>query len=120
MRVLMLVSLLLVGAVTSASAADVEANKRLFRDFVETVINKRQLAEADRYFTTNFIEHNPNLGQGLAGRKQFLAAVFAGFSDYHGEIDQIVAEGDRLAVRILWSGTQDGPFLGRPPTGNKV
>ena len=32
----------------------------------------------------------------------------------------MVAEGDRLAVRIVWTGTQDGPFLGRPATGNKL
>ena len=44
----------------------------------------------------------------------------AGFSDYRGDIVEILAEGDKVAVRTQWSGTQDGPFLGLPPSGNKV
>jgi steroid delta-isomerase-like uncharacterized protein len=118
MRALILASLILTGMCTTASAADVEANKQLYRDFLETVVNKRQPAAADRYVAEDLIEHNPNLKQ--AGRKQFLASVLAGFSDYHGEIQEILAEGDRVVVHTLWTGTQDGPFLGRPASGAKL
>jgi len=117
MRTLILASLILAVAST-ASAADLEANKRLYRDFVETVINKRQPDAADRYMAEGLIEHNANIA--AAGRKQFLAAVLAGFSDYHGEIQEILGEGDRIVVRTLWTGTQDGPFLGLPPSGRKL
>ena len=118
MRSLILASLILAGACATASAADLEANKQLYRDFLETVINKRQPAAADRYVAEGLIEHNPNLR--AAGRKQFLANVLAGFSDYHGDIQEILAEGDKVVVRTLWTGTQDGPFLGRPASGAKV
>jgi predicted ester cyclase len=117
MRALLLSSLI-VAVASTASAADLEANKKLYRDFLETVINKRQPDAADRFVADNLIEHNANIAQ--AGRKKFLTAVLAGFSDYHGEIQEIVAEGDRLVVRTLWTGTQDGPFLGLPASGNKV
>jgi predicted ester cyclase len=120
MRMLFVISLLLIGSLAPASAADVEANKKLYREFIETVFNKRQPQALDRYVAEGLIEHNPNIPAGLEGRKQFVAAVLAGFSDYHAEIDQIVAEGDRIVVRVIWTGTQDGPFLGRPATGNKV
>ena len=106
--------------IPSAWAADAEANKQLVRTFIEEVMNKRQPAAADRFLVANFVEHNPNLPQGRDGRKQFVAAVLAGFSDYHGEIVEILAEGDKVVVRTQWSGTQDGPFLGLPPSGNKV
>ena len=101
-----------------ASAADVEANKKLYRDFIETVINKRQPDAAGRFMSDGLIEHNANIAQ--VGRGKFLAAVLAGFSDYHGEIQDIVAEGDKIVVRTLWTGTQDGPFLGLPPSGRKL
>jgi predicted SnoaL-like aldol condensation-catalyzing enzyme len=104
----------------SAWAADGEANKKLVRALIEEVMNKRQPAAVDRFLATDFIEHNPNLPQGRDGRKQFVAAVLAGFSDYRGEIVEILAEGDKVVVRTQWSGTQDGPFLGLPPSGNKV
>jgi len=117
MRPLLLASLILAVAST-ASAADLDVNKKLYRDFLETVINKRQPDAADRFVAENLIEHNANIAQ--AGRKKFLAAVLAGFSDYHGEIQDILAEGDKIVVRTVWTGTQDGPFLGLPPSGRKL
>src|SRR5262252_10678990 len=91
-------------ATTTASAADVEANKKLVRSFIEEVWNKRQPANVDRFIASDYIEHNPNLPPGRDGRKGFVAAVQAGFSDYRGEIAEILAEGDRVVVRIQWSG----------------
>ena len=124
MRLAMLAALSAVATLASlapaASAADVEANKKLVRTYIEEVFNKRQPAEMDRFLVADFVEHNPNLPQGRDGRKQFVAAVLAGFSDYRGEIVEILAEGDKVVVRTQWSGTQDGPFLGLPPSGNKV
>jgi steroid delta-isomerase-like uncharacterized protein len=105
---------------TSASAADADANKKLVRSFIEEVWNKRQPAAVDRFIASDFIEHNPNLPPGRDGRKGFVAAVQAGFSDYRGEIVELLAEGDKVVTRVQWSGTQDGPFLGLPASGNKV
>jgi steroid delta-isomerase-like uncharacterized protein len=123
MRLPMLVALCAVAVLATnpaARAADLEANKTLVRSFIEEVVNKRQPAAVDRFLAADFIEHNPNLPKGRDGRKEFAAALQAGFSDYRGEIVEIVAEGDKVVVRTQWSGTQDGPFLGLPPSGNKV
>jgi predicted ester cyclase len=81
---------------------------------------RRQPAAVERFVASDFIEHNPNLPPGRDGRKGFVTAVQAGFSDYRGEIVELLAEGDRVVMRVQWSGTQDGPFLGLPPSGNKV
>ena len=104
-----------------ASAADLEANKLLIRGYIEEVFNKHQPAASDRFVATDFIEHNPRLPHnGLAGVTRFVTKVFAAFSDYHGEIQNIVAEGDDVAARIQWTGTNDGPYEGRPATGNRL
>ena len=103
-----------------ALAAEIDGNKQLYRNFIEDVWNKRRPSAIDDYLAPDFVEHNPNLPPGLDGRKRFVTAVQAGFSDYRAEIQEIVAEGDRVVARVLWTGTQDGPFLGRPATGNKV
>lgn len=112
--------LLLVKLAIPAMAGDLSANKHLVRDYIDNAINKRQPETAERYFAANYIEHNPHLPAGIAGKKQFITAVLKGFSDYHGEIEAIMAEGDEVVTRTLWTGTQDGPFLGRPATGKKV
>ena len=104
----------------AAVAADVEANKQLYRTYIEESWNKHDPAAADRFVASDLVEHNPRLPAGLAGRKQFMASVLAAFSDYHGEIQEIIAEGDMIVARMLWTGTQDGPYQGRPPTGNKL
>jgi predicted ester cyclase len=119
MRLLMLAALVGLATVASA-AADPAENKQLYCDYIENVFNKRQPSVADRYVVVDFVEHNPNLPQGLAGKKQFVASLLAGFSDYHGEVQDVVAEGDKLVARVLWTGTQDGPFLGLSPSGNKL
>src|SRR5271156_3288136 len=104
-----------------AAAADLEANKLLIRGYIEEVWNMHQPAASDRFVATDFIEHNPRLPHdGLAGTKQFVTKVFAAFSDYHGEIQDLVAEGDKVVSRIQWTGTNDGPYDGRPATGKKL
>lgn len=120
MRILVIAILTCLTARASAMAADVEANKLLIRSYIEEMWNKHQPAAADRIVATDFIEHNPRLPQGLAGKKQFVTKVLTAFSNYHGELQDLVAEGDRVAARVQWTGTNDGPYEGRPATGNKL
>ena len=100
---LSLAAVAVLATVPGARAADVEANKKIVRTLIDEVMNKRQLDAVDRFLAPDFIEHNPNLPQGREGRKQFAAAVHAGFSDYRGEIVEILAEGDKVVVRTQWS-----------------
>lgn len=120
MRTLAIALLACLATGARAAAAETEANKALIRSYYEEVWNKHQPSAADRFVATNFIEHNPRLPQGLAGRKQFVAAVLAAFSDYHGELQELLAEGDKVVTRVQWTGTQDGPYDGRPATGSKL
>ena len=55
MRTLFVVSLLLIGSLAPASAADVEANKKLYREFIDTVFNKRQPQALDRYVAEGLV-----------------------------------------------------------------
>jgi len=43
-----------------------------------------------------------------------------GYSDYENEIGDILADGDKVAVRFTFCGTNDGPFGENPPTGKKI
>jgi predicted SnoaL-like aldol condensation-catalyzing enzyme len=107
-------------ATVAARANDLEDNKRLVRNLIEEAFNGRQPAAADKYLAETYIEHNPRLPQGLAGQKQFVAGVLARSSDYRGEIQDLIAEGDRVMARIQWTGTQDSPSQGLPPSARKI
>ena len=60
--------------------------------------------------------------QKLYGGKGYLSVVDfmrKSFSDIHWEIVDMAAEGDKVAVSWICSGTHDGEFMGNPPTGKK-
>jgi predicted ester cyclase len=121
MRIVVTALIACLAARAPAAAGGLEANKLLIRGYIEEVFNKHCPAATDRFVATDFIEHNPRLPhEGLAGIKQFETKVFAAFSDYHGEIHDLVAEGDMVVSRTRWTGTNDGPYDGRPATGNKL
>src|SRR5688572_29590927 len=44
----------------------------------------------------------------------------AAFPDGQGTIETKLIDGDRGAAEIVWTGTNTGPFMGRPPTGTAV
>jgi steroid delta-isomerase-like uncharacterized protein len=47
-------------------------------------------------------------------------AFFAAFPDARGEIEEVVAEGDRVVVRWKTTATHLGEYAGAPPTGRTV
>ena len=52
--------------------------------------------------------------------KQFSVGLCMAFPDLHFKIEDIVAEGDKVAYRLTVSGTHKGEFQGIPPTDKKV
>jgi predicted ester cyclase len=97
-----------------------EENKALVRRFFEEVFNQKQLDRADAFVAWDYLDHAALPGQGpvLEGAKQQRWAVyFAAVPDLHATIDDLVAEGDKVAVRFTVEGTQQGELLGVPPTG---
>src|SRR3974390_3787103 len=110
MRIVAIAVLACLATHAPAAAADLDANELLVRGYYEEVYNKHQPEASDRFVAKDFIEHNPRLPhEGLAGTKKFLNIVFAAFSDYHGEIQNLVAGGDIVVSRTQWTGTNDGP-----------
>lgn len=56
----------------------------------------------------------------LAAFKQFEAMFSAGFSNIRHSIEDIVAEGDRVAFRMTMDSTHTGEFMGVPASGKQV
>jgi steroid delta-isomerase-like uncharacterized protein len=44
----------------------------------------------------------------------------AGFPDIQWTLEELIAEGDKVAARFTMRGTHNGPFFGVPPTGKKI
>jgi steroid delta-isomerase-like uncharacterized protein len=54
------------------------------------------------------------------GYKGFMSALLAAFPDSRFPVDDVIAEGDKVAVRHRLQGTHQADFQGIPPTGKKV
>src|SRR5918994_7296368 len=99
-----------------------EKNKALVREFFEETWNKGNLAAVDEFMAADYVEHpRPStLFSGAEGLKQLIAAYRTAFPNLKTMLDDIFAEGDRVAFRWNVSGTHLGDWLGIPPTGNHV
>lgn len=98
------------------------ANKEVILRNEAELWNKGNLAAADELYSTNFVCHFVAglEWRGLQGIKNAVASHRTSFPDWHETVDDIIAEGDRVAIRITSTGTQRGEFLGLLPSGKKV
>lgn len=54
------------------------------------------------------------------GHKAFMSALLSAFPDSNFLIDDVIAEGDKVAVRHRLQGTHQAELQGIPPTGRQV
>lgn len=100
-----------------------EQNKATFRRFVEEVFNKGNVDMVDELVAPDFVENEelpPGFPPGREGVKQLTRMMRSAFPDYKATIEDMVAEGDKVTVRMTWSGTHKSEFMGIPATGKRV
>jgi predicted ester cyclase len=98
-----------------------EENKAKVSRLIEEFVGKGNLAVADEIFATNFVNHSPAAGTtpDRQGIKEYITKLHTAFPDYHNDIEDMIAEGDRVAVRVMCRGTHRGEFMGISPTGRQ-
>jgi steroid delta-isomerase-like uncharacterized protein len=99
-------------------AHDTEANKRVIRAFAEA-INARDWKRLDDLVAIDFVRHS-NAAPGIGSRedlKRYLRSEVEIFPDAYESIEDMLAEGDRIAVRHAFRGTQVGPMESFPASG---
>lgn len=99
-----------------------EQNKALVRRIVDEVWNRGNLEVVDETFAADYTEHNPRPGQelGIEGYKGGVSMMRAAFRDLVLDVQDIVAEADRIALRYTLSGRHDGELMGIPASGERV
>lgn len=99
-----------------------QRNKTVVRRFVDGVLNQHDRGTAAEMCVPNLAWHGGVLGElrDLSSYQEYLDSLFAAFPDLRVQIEDVVAEGDRVAVRVVISGTHRGEFHGIAPTGKRV
>ncbi len=98
--------------------AAVPANKARARAFWAEVFNAHDLARIRGFLAPGFVNHNaqPGTPDGPEGAGLVLSRLWAGCSDMHFDLEEIIAEGSKVVCIGVMTGTHDGPLHGIPAT----
>lgn len=101
-----------------------ESLKVIARRWFEEVWNSGRLEAVDEMFAADGVGHGLGLSEadvhGPAEFKPFLLNMRGSIPDIHVDLQDLIAEGDRVAIRVTLTGTHSGEGLGVPPTGRSV
>lgn len=116
--------MLALGAVSPALAGTrQQENEELVRKMIEA-INQRDFAALDAVVAADVRRHStatPGVEvRSLEDFKAFLHQDLAAVPDAVQEVQAMIAEGDLVAVRALYRGTQTGPMGPFPPSGKAL
>ena len=99
-----------------------ETNKIVMHRFLE-FINTASEKLAQELISPDAIFHVPGRPEPMRGPAGYLAIIGmmrGGFPDIQWTLEEMVAEGDKVAARFTMRGTHRGTFFGVPPTGKTI
>ena len=102
--------------------SETELNKAVIGRFVEEVQNAKDFAVYDELNDPEFVNLSspPGIPPNREGGKIFLSAFVNAFPDSRFTIDDMIAEGDRVATKKTFTGTHTADFGEIPATGRRV
>ena len=105
---------------TAPTVPVTEANIATFRRAIEEGWNRGNLVAIDELFAPDFIEHQAGIASGREGVKGSIQALRSAFAGLHLNVEDAIADGDKVWLRLQATGTHDGPFMGVPATGRPI
>jgi predicted SnoaL-like aldol condensation-catalyzing enzyme len=86
-----------------------DSNKQRIREVFEKIVNGGDADLADEYYREDYIQHNPNVGQGREALKALIRGMHASGQPAHAGIELINAEDDMVWLLVKWSGGNAPP-----------
>ena len=100
-----------------------EENKAAVRHFWQDHLNTGNATLCENDFAARAVNHDPNsppVPPGPEGMGQLIALYRTAFPDLTATVEDMVAEGDKVAYRLTFRGTHQGELMGMPATGKHV
>jgi steroid delta-isomerase-like uncharacterized protein len=97
-----------------------ERNKELVEQIIERVFVNGEDAAIDELVAEDFTPRTfGSMPPGREALREGMRRAGAGVSDPEFKVQDLIAEGDRVAARITSSATHSGTFMGVPASGNR-
>ena len=106
------------GATELVKSADV-----LARSFVGIFADAKGSSAGETVLADDFVAYVPYTRNPIRGRQKFedwMKQFRSAFSDFQCDIDELIDDGMRVAVRWTWGGSHTGRLLGIAPSGRKI
>lgn len=99
-----------------------EDPKRLMRAVFEKAFNEGDFSAAEEHVSQNLDDHSTFAAPapGAEGFLRRIAQLREAFPDGRFKIRELLSEGELVAFTWTFAGSNDGPFMDRKPTGNRV
>lgn len=100
----------------------VPRNKSIVRRYYEDLWNKWDLSRIEDLIAEDILFRG-SLGVSVTGRegfKDYVHMVRDAFPDFHNTIEELIAEDERIAARLTYTGTHKGELFGMAATGKQV
>ena len=98
-----------------------EANKNIVRELTEQVFNARNLDRLGEFYAPGYVDHDVPSSiespQSVDEMRRSFEETLSAAPDLRWNIQDMVADGDKVAIRQTIEGTHSGEFMGIPPTG---
>ena len=94
-------------------------SKRALLEFLEAY-NAGDFDRLDALVTADYVHHNCEDALDLAGFKQGARWIRSGLPDFRVEVEDVIEDGDKIAVRFIGRGTHSGSLAGEAPTSKAV
>ena len=98
-------------------------NEQIVRDACRVIWTEGDTSRIRDFYAEDYKADYPfgeGWGDGPDGAKAFADAIRIGFPDYQEEVEDIVVQGDKVAVKLRIRGTHTGPMFGVAGTGRTV
>ena len=99
-----------------------QENKAIVQGMIDEIFNKKNVDALGNFMAEDMVDHNPPPTDkpGLEGMKDMMRMYLSAFPDLSVQVEDIIAEGDKVVMRATTSGTHQGEFMGIAATGKKV
>jgi predicted ester cyclase len=104
------------------TATTSEHNKRLVRRALEEIYANGNPELADELVHPDFVDHepaHPDHPPGPESVKQTVRSLHDAFGGLRFEVQDEIAEGDKVVQRVIMSGRHTGSLMGHEPTGKE-
>jgi predicted ester cyclase len=97
-------------------------NAVTYRRWFDEGCSRGHIDLVDELYSPDYVSHSlpPDLSPTREGLKVFIRALREGIPDLACPVEEVVAEGDRVAGRFSLRGTHAGNLLGSPETGKRI